>query len=133
MTVPAGAPGLVELLFAVITGKTLGVEDSHVTEFVRSLMYGGCENVPTARKFPVACRLPTVIELGTSWSDRSGTGAGVSVTVTDAVLETTEPSGFLSSAVMVLEPAALPVTSPLPEGSPDAIVAIDGILDAHWS
>jgi hypothetical protein len=73
-----------------------------------------------------------VIELGIMVSDNSGCGDCVRVTVTAAVLDTTEPSGFLSSAVMLVDPTLTPFTRPLPEGCPEVIVAIDGILEAHW-
>jgi hypothetical protein len=60
-----------------------------------------------------------------------GSGAAVSVTVAVAVAETTVPSGFCTSAVIVVLPWLAPVTTPLPDASPDVMVAIDGMLDFH--
>jgi hypothetical protein len=110
-----------------LTGKTSGNEERQTTEFVRSLMYGAAENVPKARKFPVSCKFPTVIELGIIVSESRGSGAAVSETVTVAVFETTLPSAFVNSAVIVVLPALAPATSP------DAFTeAIDGALELHW-
>ena len=110
-----------------LIGKTSGAEERQVTEFVRSLTYGATENVPYARKFPVSCKFPTVIELGIIVSESRGSGAAVSETATAAVFETTLPSAFVNSAVIVVLPALAPVTSP------DAFtVAIDGALELHW-
>lgn len=92
----------------VVTGKTLGVEDNHVTVLVRSRVVGSVVNVPIARNCPVACRLPTVIALGMMVSERSGDGAGVKVTARDAVAVTTLPSLFVQIAVMVVLPALTP-------------------------
>jgi hypothetical protein len=89
-------------------------------------VYGGDENVPTARKFPVSCKFSTVIELGMIVSESRGSGAAVSETATVAVFDTTLPSGFVNNAVMVLVPALKPLTSP------DAFTeAIDGMLELH--
>jgi hypothetical protein len=65
-----------------------------------------------ARKFPVPCKLPTVILVGIIVSESSGSGAAVAVTTTVAVADTTLASGFVHSAVMLLEPAPTPVTTP---------------------
>src|ERR1700733_7315610 len=103
-----------------------GNEERQVTEFVRSLTYGAAENVPKARKFPVSCRLPTLSELGMIVSESSGSGAGVLETATVAVPDTTLPSAFVNSAVMVALPGLEPVTSP------EALMeAIDGLLEVH--
>ena len=75
-----------------------------------------------ARKFPVSCRLPTVMLLGMMVSESSGSGAVVAVIVTAAVAETTLPSGLVQMALIVLEPALTPVTSP--EAETVATVAI---------
>ena len=56
---------------------------------------------------------------------------GVTVTARVAVVETTVPSGFFTSAVIVVLPWLKPVTTPLPDANPDVIVAIDGMLDVH--
>jgi hypothetical protein len=125
----------------VLTGKTFGVEEIQVTELVRSLTCGEVENVPSARKFPVSCRLPTVIMLGIMVSESRGSGAGVDVTVTFVVADTTLLSGFVHSAVIVVLPALAPMTSPeldalqvagIVTGEPLLqIVAIDGTLELH--
>lgn len=115
----------------LLTGKTLGKEESHTTEFVRSRTVGGVEKVPIARKFPVSFRFPTLIELGIIVSDSRGSGAGVSVTVTVAVFDTTEPSGFFSNAVIVVVPALTPEATPLPVESPEVTLAMVGMLDDH--
>jgi hypothetical protein len=110
-----------------LTGKTSGAEERQATEFVRSLTYGAAENVPNARKFPVSCKLPTVIELGMIVSESRGSGAAVSETATAAVFDTTLPSAFVNTAVIVLVPELKPVRRP------DALtVAIDGMLELHW-
>lgn len=126
VTTPAGAAGFGFPVPFVFTGKIFGAEDSHVTEFVRSRTVGGVENVPMAKNWPVSCRFPTVTEVGISVSERSGSGAGVVVTVTAAVAETTDPSGFVSSAVIVVLPALTPVTKPA-----GLIVAMEGALELH--
>jgi hypothetical protein len=113
----------------LFTGKTLGAEVSHCTELVRSLVVGGVEYVPMARNCPASSKLFTVIELGMIWSDSSGSGAGVSVTLTVEKFETSEPSGFFSSAVMVLVPRLTPVVRPFPEARPLVTVATDGMLE----
>ncbi len=65
------------------------------------------------------------------WSDSRGSGAGVSVTWTDEELDTSDPSGFFNSAVMVLVPRLTPVAIPLPEARPVVIVATDGMLESQ--
>jgi hypothetical protein len=82
--------------------------------------------------------LSTESELGRIVSERRGSGAGVEVTVTDAVASTTfggeEPlAGFVHSAVMVAEPALTPLTKPFPERSPEVIEAYVGTLEVHVS
>ena len=67
----------------------LGADETQVTEFVRSWIYGGVENVPIAMKFPVPCRLPVVMLPGMMVSESRGSGAGVELVVTVAVAETT--------------------------------------------
>jgi hypothetical protein len=104
VTIPALAPPLGLPVPLVFTGKTLGADVSHVTEFVRSLTEGGVEYEPMARNCPWSRRLPTVIEAGTMVSESRGSGAGVKVTLTVADDETREPSGLDSMAVMVLAP-----------------------------
>jgi hypothetical protein len=51
--------------------------------------------------------------------------------VTVPVFETTERSGFFTSAVIVVLPWLAPVTTPFPDPSPDVMDAIVGILDVH--
>jgi hypothetical protein len=111
VTIPPGAPGFTAEL-SELTGKTSGSADSQVTELVRSRTKGAEANVPIARKLPVSCKLPTVIVLGIIVSESRGSGGAVDVTVTLAVAETILPSGFVHSAVMVLEPMLTPVTTP---------------------
>ena len=103
-----------------------GAEESQVTEFVRSLTYGGVANVPTARKFPVSCKFPTVIELGMMVRESRGSGAAVRLTVTLAVLDTTLPSEFVNTAVMVPVPALKPFARPVA-----LIETMDGLLEVH--
>lgn len=69
VTIPAVAPRVPEVL---LTGKTLGTEEiqDSVVEFVRSLTNGEVENVPIARNCPVSCKLPTVMALGITVSER---------------------------------------------------------------
>jgi hypothetical protein len=112
VTTPPGAAGFggVEL---VLTGKTLGSEESQVTELVRSLTVGAVEYVPIARKFPVSCKLPTEIVLGIMMSESRGSGAAVSETLTVAVAVSTLLSGLVHWAVIVLEPALTPEAIPL--------------------
>jgi hypothetical protein len=125
VTMPPGDPGVPPEL--VSTGNTLGAEEIQVTWLVRSLTCGELANVPMARKFPVSCKLPTVMLLGIIVSESSGSGACVEVTVTDAVADTTLASGFVHIAVIPLEPALTPVTSP------EALtVAMVGMLELHW-
>jgi hypothetical protein len=133
VTIPAFAPPLGTPDPLLFTGKTLGAEVSHCTELVRSLVVGGVEYVPMARNCPLSRRLPTVIVLGMIWSESSGSGAGVSVTVSCAELVTSELSGFFNSAVIVLVPRLTPVAWPFPEARPLETVATDGILEIHWS
>ena len=114
------------LLFVCREVGLAGAEESQVTEFVRSLTVGEVEYVPIARKFPVSCKLPTVILPGIMMSESRGSGAAVSVTATVAVADTTLASGFVHSAVIVVEPGFAPVASP--EG---LMLAIVGILDVH--
>ena len=66
--------------------------------------------------------MPTVMLLGMMVSESSGSGAVVAVIVTAAVAETTLPSGLVQMALIVLEPALTPVTSP--EAETVATVAI---------
>jgi hypothetical protein len=100
VTTPPGAPGFVELEL-VLTGKTSGKEESQVTELVRSRTVGEVEKVPMARKFPVSCKLPTVIVLGIMVSESKGSGAGEDVTLTIADAEAPVPSAFVHTAVIV--------------------------------
>jgi hypothetical protein len=59
-------------------------------------------------------------------SESRGSGAGVLETATVAVPDTTLPSAFVNSAVMVVLPALEPVTSP------EALTeAMDGLLERH--
>jgi hypothetical protein len=128
---------------SLLTGKKLGKEESQVTVLVRSLTYGGDENVPMARKFPVPCRLSTVRLLGTTASESRGSGAGADVVVmmVGGTADTTVVSGFVHTAVIVVSPTLLPMTSPLVvavqvtglvTGRPlSQIVATDGMLEAH--
>jgi hypothetical protein len=112
------------VLELVLTGKTLGSEESHVTEFVRSRTVGAVEKVPIAMKFPVSCKLPTLIELGIMVSDSRGSGAGDEVTSTVAVASATLPSGLVQSAVMVEIPGLTPAASPV-----ELTVATVGMLE----
>lgn len=112
----------------VLTGKTLGVEESQVTVLVRSLTYGAVEKVPIARNCPVACKFPTEMELGMMLSESRGSGAAVSDTLTAEVAVTTEPSGLVSSAVIVVLPTLTPWASPV-----DVTVAIEGTLEVHFT
>src|SRR5665213_3216599 len=112
----------------VFTGKTLGVAEVHVRvgEFVRSRTYGTLENVPIAKNCALSCRLPTVIALGMMVSDSRGSAGGVLETAMVALAVTTLLSGFVSSAVTVVMPAALPVARPAP-----LTTAIEGLLELH--
>jgi hypothetical protein len=123
---PAVAPEFPPEL--VLTGNTLGTEEIHVSvgELVRSRTYGTVENVPIARNCPVSCRFPTVIELGIMVRESRGSGAAVVDTATFALVETTLPSEFVSTAVIVVLPAATPVTWPV-----ELTVAIVGTLELH--
>jgi hypothetical protein len=115
VTIPADAPVFPPEL--VSTGKILGKEEIQVTESVRSLTYGGVENVPIAKNCPDPCKFSTVSELGIIVSEIIGCGGGEFVTVTEAVPYTTfagvEPfAGFVHSAVMVAEPVFTPLAKP---------------------
>jgi hypothetical protein len=97
-------------------GKTLGKEEIQISEgeFVRSLTNGAVENVPIARNCPVPCKLPTEILLGITvrerrlfaWLPEVGR---VTVSIT---LELASPLNAIAPAVMVVVPAATPVTRP---------------------
>src|ERR1700758_3626935 len=89
----------------VLTGNESGKEESQVTELVRSLTKGTVEYVPMARNCPVSCKSPTVIAFGMIVSESRGSGAGVRVTVTDAVADKTDPSELVNTAVIVVAPA----------------------------
>lgn len=136
VTIPAEAPVFPPVL--VSTGNILGKAEIQVTESVRSRSYGALEKVPIAKNCPVPCKLRTESELGMIVSESRGSGAGVEVTVTDAVAVTTllglpPLAGFVHSAVMVAEPALTPLTTPFPEGSPEVIEAYVGTLEIHVS
>ena len=104
----------------------MGSVEIHVTESVRSRTCGEFENVPIARKFPVPCKLRTVMLDGIMVSESRGSGAAVDVTVMVAGdADTTVPSGFVQIAVIVVEPTLIPVTSP---AETEAIV---GMLEDH--
>jgi hypothetical protein len=66
-------------------------------------------------------------------SESRGLGGEVSETVTPAVAVTTDLSGLVQIAEMVVVPALAPVTSPLPVDSPDVMDATDGMLEVHVS
>jgi hypothetical protein len=123
---PAVAPTGCAALSFELTGKTSGAEERQVTELVRSLTYGAAEKVPNARKFPVSCKFPTVIEFGMMVSESRGSGAAVSDTATVALFETTLPSAFVNSAEIVVLPELEPVTSPAAFTE-----AMDGALELH--
>jgi hypothetical protein len=101
------------LLLFVVTGKTLGEDVIHVAVFVRSRTYGGVANVPIARNCPEPCKFPKVIPLGMIERESRSCGAAVNAVVRVAVFDTTEPSLLVSTAVMVLVPAAKFFASPL--------------------
>jgi hypothetical protein len=130
VTIPAVAPEVPPEF--VLTGKELGKEESQVTELVRSLTYGAVENVPIARKFPVSSKLPTVSEPGIIVSETRGSAAGVFVTVTDAGVASTTELGMVAvltySAVMLVEPGLLPVTTPSLSGVHTGGVAVLQVL-----
>jgi hypothetical protein len=117
------------LLFE-LTGKTSGAEESQVTEFVRSLTNGADANVPTARKFPVSCKLPTVIALGMMVSEsKLPTPAPPPEEEADTVrvaLELTGPLKAVAFATIVDVPAATAVTSP-----DVSTLATAGLLEAQ--
>jgi len=93
---------------------------------VRSLVYGGVEKLPIARYSPVAARFPTLIELGIIDSDSRSDGSAVRLVVRVAELETTEPSLFVRTAVIVLAPAPRSLARPV--GPTEPIV---GALEVH--
>src|ERR1035438_1558514 len=99
LTIPAVAPCPPPLF--LLTGKTFGTEEIQlgVGELVRSLTYGAVAKIKNARNWPVSCRLPTVMVLGTIVSERRGSGAAVNATATVAVPDTTLPSALDNSAV----------------------------------
>jgi hypothetical protein len=116
----------------VSTGKTLGKEEIQVTvgEFVRSLTNGAVENVPTARNWPVSCKLPTERTLGMMVSETRTPPVEpppppAPVTVT-RVLALTSPLNAVAPALMVVVPAATAVTSPVA-----LTVATVGVLELH--
>jgi hypothetical protein len=98
---------------------------------VTSIRVGAVEKVPYARNCPVPYKLSVVSVVGTTAIESRGSGAAASVTVPVAVDETTVVSGFCTSAVIVVLPWLTPVMTPLPDASPDVMVAIDGMLDFH--
>jgi hypothetical protein len=112
-TPPFCEPEVGDALLFVVTGKAFGADVIHVAELVRSRTYGGVANVPIARNCPEAFKFPTSIELGMIVSESRSCGAAVSEVVRAAVLVTTEPSLFVSSAVIVLVPAARSLARPV--------------------
>jgi len=123
-TPPFSLPGAALLL--VVTGNTFGPDEIQLTELVRSLMVGGVENVPIAKNCPVSPKFPTVIELGIMVTESRSWGAAVSEAARLAVLDTTVPSAFVNSAVIVVAPAAKSVANP------DALTeATVGALELH--
>jgi hypothetical protein len=126
LTMPALAPGPPPVL--VLTGKSFGRDEIQVVvfEFVRSLTYGGAENVPIAKNCPVACNVPTVMELGMIESERMGSGGVVKVVLTAALPVTTDLSALVTMAVMVVLPELTPVANPVA-----LTVAIEGMAEVH--
>src|SRR5579863_2010150 len=114
------------VLLLVLTGKIFGVEESQVTLLVRSLTNGAVENVPIARNWPVPCKFATEMAPGMMVRESSGSGADESVTATVASAVTTEPSGLVSSAVIVVVPTLAPWASPVA-----VTVATEGRLEVH--
>jgi hypothetical protein len=127
-TPPFWLPDVGAALLFVVTGKTLGADVIHVAVFVRSRTYGGLEKVPIARNCPVPCKLLRPMELGITVSESRSCGAAVRVVVSVAVFDTTEPSLFVSSAVMVLFAAAKFLASPVALIEPAV-----GTLELHFS
>jgi hypothetical protein len=113
-TPPFWLPDVGAALLFVVTGKTLGADVIHVAVFVRSRTYGGLEKIP--------------MELGITVSESRSCGAAVRVVVSVAVFDTTEPSLFVSSAVMVLFAAAKFLASPVALIEPAV-----GTLELHFS
>jgi hypothetical protein len=112
---PAVAPRFPAVL--VLMGKSLGKEEIQVSvgEFVRSLVNGGLENVPIARNWPVAPKLPTERALGMMVSERrlSGSSPPFEAVTVRLALELTSPLNAVAPAVIVVVPAATAVTSPV--------------------
>ena len=79
-----------------------------------------------ARNCPVSCKSPTEIEAGIMVSESSGSGAEVRETVIFAVADTTDVSGFVHSAVMVVVPWLTAVARP-----PVVMVAIWMLEELH--
>jgi hypothetical protein len=112
-TPPFCEPEVGDGLLFVVTGKTFGADVIQVAEFVRSRTYGAVANVPIARNCPEPCKFPKLIPLGMIERESRSCGAAVSAVVSAAVFDTTEPSLFVSTAVMVLLPAAKFLASPV--------------------
>jgi hypothetical protein len=112
----------------VVTGKTFGADVIHWAEFVTSRTYGGVEYVPIARNCPEPCKFCRPIELGMIVSESRSCGAAVSEVASVAVFDTTEPSLLLSTAVIVLLPAAKFVASPV-----ELIEPAVGELELHFN
>jgi hypothetical protein len=129
-TPPFCEPEVGAALLFVVTGKTFGADVIHWVwaEFVRSRTYGGVANVPIARNCPADCKFPTVIELGMIVSERRSCGAAVRVVANVAVFDTTDPSLLVSTAVMVLLPAAKFLATPIA-----LIEPAEGRLEVHFS
>jgi hypothetical protein len=117
----------VALLFE-LTGKTSGVEESQVTEFVRSRTNGAVEYVPIARKFPVSCKFPTVIAPGmiASESMLPPPPPPPGPVTARSALEFTWPLNADASAMIVVVPAAIAVTIPVV-----LTVATEGVVELH--
>src|SRR6266851_3286752 len=79
-----------------------------------------------ARNCPVPNKFVTVILLGIIVRESRGSGAGVIETATVALVDTTLPSEFVNTAVMVLLPALTPVASPV-----GLTATMDGLLELH--
>jgi hypothetical protein len=121
--------GSAALLFES-TGKTSGAEERQLTVFVRSLTNGAAENVPTARKFPVSCKLPTVIVLGIIMSESKFAPdvpppEALPVTVSVA-LAPVAPLNAIPPTVIVVVP------TPTAVATPEALmVATEGTLEVQ--
>jgi hypothetical protein len=125
VTIPADAPVLPPEL--ELTGNEFGKEESQVVPavFVTSLTVGAVSKVPIARKLPVSCNSPTVIELGMMVSEISPFDSVVPVvpppvTVTCTPFET-GPLNPTADAVIVAVPLPTADTSPAtkpPVGQP---------------